>query len=207
MGSHELKVAGGFTEVTGAQHAARIGGNASAHTAGEEEWVAVGPVGEACLGDRKDETEGGAELEAVGPVSWHAGKLVLQAEAFTLVVGGEEVLAIDSSGNVKVGAKSITVDGTTLALKGSKIDRSGAAGADQASPAVRQLKAQPGERAWIEIQLDDQDGKPVPNAWFRAEFSDGTVKEGRTGADGRAWVPGPKAGNVKVSFPGHEEKA
>jgi hypothetical protein len=47
----------------------------------------------------------------------------------------------------------------------------------------------------------------VANEWFQVEFADGTVKEGRTGGAGKAWIPGPKAGEVEVTFPKAGERA
>jgi hypothetical protein len=99
------------------------------------------------------------------------------------------------------------VKGNLINLKGSKVNKTSQAAAASQNVQVRQLQPVKGDRAWVEIALHDQDGEPVANQWFRVEFADGTVKEGRTSAKGKAWVPGPVEGGVKVSFPGMDEDA
>jgi hypothetical protein len=102
---------------------------------------------------------------------------------------------------VTFGANNFSIEGNTLTLKGSQLTKSASGAAASATPKVTQLKPMPGDKAFVEIDLKDQDGNPVANEWFKVEFPDGTVKEGRTDGSGHAWVPGPKEGSVKVSLP------
>jgi hypothetical protein len=55
---------------------------------------------------------------------------------------------------------------------------------------------------WIEIELVDKDGKPVPNVEYRLECDDGRVRTGTTGLSGLVREEGLHGGNCKVSFPG-----
>ncbi|HKA90297.1 MAG TPA: SpaA isopeptide-forming pilin-related protein [Haliangiales bacterium] len=84
----------------------------------------------------------------------------------------------------------------------------GAAGAagegDQStrpSPSSEQLAEKPDKTAVIEFVLKDQNGKPVPDVKFKITLDDGTVKEGKTDAQGRARVLGLKPGQGKLTFP------
>lgn len=55
--------------------------------------------------------------------------------------------------------------------------------------------------SWIEIELKDEEGNPVPGESYRIELPDGSAVEGTLGADGKARVDGIEPGNCKVTFP------
>jgi hypothetical protein len=55
--------------------------------------------------------------------------------------------------------------------------------------------------AWIEIELVDTDGQPVPGIDYRIECDDGRVRTGTTNLSGKAREEGLHDGNCKVSFP------
>jgi hypothetical protein len=56
--------------------------------------------------------------------------------------------------------------------------------------------------AWIEIELVDDEGKPVPNVAYRIECEDGRVRTGTTNLSGQAREEGLREGSCKVTFPG-----
>ena len=63
------------------------------------------------------------------------------------------------------------------------------------------------ETHYIEIELVDEDGKPVADeAWF-VELPDGSTKSGRTDAKGFARIDGVDPGTAKVSFPDLDKKS
>ncbi len=66
-------------------------------------------------------------------------------------------------------------------------------------------KRQP-EKTWIEIQLVDQEGNPVPNERYRLKITDGSVREGRLDAKGTVRVSGLEPGNCTVWFPNIDAK-
>ncbi len=55
--------------------------------------------------------------------------------------------------------------------------------------------------AWIELELKDEDGKPVANEPYRVTAADGTVLEGKLDAGGTARVDVPSREDAEVSFP------
>ena len=55
--------------------------------------------------------------------------------------------------------------------------------------------------AWIEILLVDAGGSPVAGERYQIEFPDGTSREGRLDATGRAYFDAIQAGKCKVRFP------
>jgi hypothetical protein len=69
--------------------------------------------------------------------------------------------------------------------------------------AAQQQQQQPQEeRTWIEIELIDEVTKePIPNERYRLKLPDGSIREGRLDANGRARVDGIVPGTAQVCFP------
>ncbi len=61
--------------------------------------------------------------------------------------------------------------------------------------------------AWIEVELVDEDGQPVPGERFRITLPDDSVAEGSLDDKGKARVEGFKPGNCKVTFPDLDKDA
>jgi hypothetical protein len=57
------------------------------------------------------------------------------------------------------------------------------------------------QTSWIEIELLDQDKKPVPNERYVIKTSDGRKIEGTTNASGKAREEGLVPGDCDISFP------
>jgi hypothetical protein len=117
-----------------------------------------------------------------------------------LIVGGKVALSVDSGGKIQFFGSSVTVDGSGVTLKGSKLSKVAPAAAVQQQLQIKRLEELKYAPAVAEFSLADQDGKPVASQPFRVEFEDGTVKKGITDASGKAKVPAPKQGTYKVSF-------
>lgn len=60
---------------------------------------------------------------------------------------------------------------------------------------------------WIEIELLDESGAPVPSEPYQIELPDGTMTEGCTDDRGRARVDGIDPGNCKISFPNLDQRS
>ena len=57
------------------------------------------------------------------------------------------------------------------------------------------------EEHWLEIELVDDDGNPVPNEAYTVELPDGSTVSGRLDDMGQARLEGIDPGTAKVSFP------
>jgi uncharacterized protein (DUF2345 family) len=55
--------------------------------------------------------------------------------------------------------------------------------------------------SWVEIELIDDDGQPVPGARYRVTLPDGTVDEGTLDGQGRARIEGFEPGDCQIEFP------
>jgi len=75
--------------------------------------------------------------------------------------------------------------------------------------ALEERAAAPGpeETHFLEIELLDEEGKPVANEAYFIELPDGSTISGRTGADGKARIDGIDPGTARVSFPDRDQSA
>jgi hypothetical protein len=72
---------------------------------------------------------------------------------------------------------------------------------------AKEKPAEPPPKHFIEIELVDDDGKPVPNEAYLIELPDGTKRTGRTDGGGKARITGVEPGTAKVSFPDLDKTA
>jgi hypothetical protein len=63
------------------------------------------------------------------------------------------------------------------------------------------LGPEPEPTEWLEIELVDEEGSPVPGMAYRVECADGWVRTGWTNAHGKAREEGLRQTSCKVSFP------
>jgi hypothetical protein len=75
--------------------------------------------------------------------------------------------------------------------------------AEEAPPRVAAERPAPArkKKTWVEVELVDQDGDPVPDAQYQVELPDGTTKTGKLGTNGRARISDIDPGTCKISFP------
>ncbi|MBI4586171.1 MAG: carboxypeptidase regulatory-like domain-containing protein [Planctomycetes bacterium] len=63
------------------------------------------------------------------------------------------------------------------------------------------------KNSWIEIELVDEDGQPVPGLKYRVTLPDDSVAEGTLDGKGFARIEGIPAGNCKITFPDLDKDA
>jgi type VI secretion system secreted protein VgrG len=194
-------IGGARLEWVGLSRDERVGKNSQAAVSQDFAAQVTGQVLWVTAKDHEEQVDGKVEYEIKDGLAWQAKEFQLEADKLTIVVDGNVALQIDGSGNVTFGAAGFTLDASDLSFKGSSVTKGGSGSADSATPKVTQLKPMKGDKAFVTFALKDQDGNPVANEWFRAEFPDGTVREGRTDGSGNATAYGPKAGDVKISLP------
>jgi len=56
-------------------------------------------------------------------------------------------------------------------------------------------------RSWIEFQLVDEKGKPVPNAKYKVKVPDGSLLEGALNGEGVVRVDNIDPGQCQITFP------
>jgi type VI secretion system secreted protein VgrG len=202
------QVAGARVEIVGAARSENVVGDAKFDVGGDFLTEARANVALDTSGDQEEKIGGATEVESKEPAQIAAKEIELEGtDRLAFVVDGKEVLSFASSGNVAFGVAGLSVDGSSLAMKGSQVKKVAAGSAASAQAQVTQIKPAPEDKAFVEIEVLDQDGNPAVNEWFRVEFPDGTVREGKLDGNGHAWVPGPKEGSCKLTFPKLDKKA
>jgi hypothetical protein len=70
-----------------------------------------------------------------------------------------------------------------------------------------QTQAAAPKKSWIEINLRDMEGKPVPGKRFRIRMPDASIQEGILDEFGHAEYYNINAGTCQVSFPDYDAEA
>jgi type VI secretion system secreted protein VgrG len=86
--------------------------------------------------DWKDTINGKTQLQVTDSSDWSTGTFELKADKFSVVVNGSRIFELDKSGNVKISPKKLTLDGSDITLKGSKVQKK-----EAGSPPSAQVQA------------------------------------------------------------------
>lgn len=136
---------------------------------------------------------GAAPVEGPGIVDALAKRIV--AEGLQVVSCGESwVAAMTSTASASSSSSSSDSSAASQAQTTPLQDEEAAKAAQETAPAAD-------EQHWIEIELLDDLGNPVPDEMYFVELPDGSSISGRTDGQGRARVDGVDPGTAKVSFP------
>ncbi|WP_224242009.1 type VI secretion system Vgr family protein [Hyalangium gracile] len=122
-GARLEQIAGLKSEDVGVDRSETIGGTRSSDVLGEVEEVVKGKLVQDTGQDRKDESGRHTFTEVKQETAFTSKDMKFKADEAAVVVGDELALLIDKSGTVKIWAKELTVDGSKLKLKGSKIEK------------------------------------------------------------------------------------
>lgn len=76
---------------------------------------------------------------------------------------------------------------------------------EEAAAAANEAAVQSDETHFIEIELLDDEGKPIADELYFVELPDGSKVSGRTDASGKARVEGVDPGTAKVTFPDRDK--
>ena len=74
-------------------------------------------------------------------------------------------------------------------------------GAKGSAPDEPPKPVQPCGQTWIEIELVDEEGQPVPGTKYKITTPDGQVKQGQLNSQGVARVDSINPGNCTITFP------
>jgi type VI secretion system secreted protein VgrG len=188
VGLKATEVAGASVELVGAHREERVVGE-KAVTVGAD-WDGMVHAS-ARLGVDGDETQtvSGQAVVSAGPgAAIEAKTETLEAQNLTIEVAGKPAFLVDGQGNVIVNAANLTLDGSEIALKGSKLNK------------IQPDSVQE-QQGFVELQLVDEDGNPVANAKYELHLPNGDVKKGTLDGSGKARVEDVPPGACRVVFP------
>jgi type VI secretion system secreted protein VgrG len=209
---HDLVQRDQVTEVTRDQ-SVQVGGKQMIEITGTRSLSVTGDVHESSKASHSHEVTKNLYLKAMGMV-------VEGMQELTLKVGSNFV-RMDSSGVTIVGSmvkiNSGGSAGTGTAVNAVPVLKvlqaasaaSAAAGTSQKGvtdnrPTHQEPKKNqppPPNTTWVELELVDEAGQPVPGEPYEVELADGKIATGTTGADGVAHIGGIKPGTCKFRFP------
>jgi type VI secretion system secreted protein VgrG len=204
VGLKATEVAGASVELVGAHREERVVGEKTVSVGADAVGDVDGAVRMATDKDLSETVSGRVTILVADGAQTEPQQATLEATgSLKLVVGDKVVLAMTSGGEVQLAGTNLTLDGSEIAAKGGtlkKIQPGGIQGAQVAAAALA-----PGEDAWIDLALEDEDGNPAGDEDYEIRFSDGTTVSGRFGSDGRARVRRASRGPYRVRFPGFGE--
>ena len=98
--------------------------------------------------------------------------------------------------------EELFLQGPMVLVRRPKTIRSwGEAGEDEEEITKQTPVSPKTELTWIEIQLVDEQDRPVPSEQYSIELPDGLVRNGSLDAEGLARLDGLQPGTCKVTFP------
>jgi hypothetical protein len=77
----------------------------------------------------------------------------------------------------------------------------GEAPRDVAGTAFERRETESEETSWVEIELKDDEGNPVPYESYKVVTPEGKIRRGKLDKDGLARVDGIDPGNCEITFP------
>jgi type VI secretion system secreted protein VgrG len=156
-------------------------------------FITLNPAGIQMQGAMVEINSGGSAL------SGNAGNLVSPIAPF----------APAAADDAEAGDKGLYSDGGDKASKDMRLGMAGSRAATANAPwHDPNSPANKNKISWIEIELLDQKGKPVPGEAYRVTLVDGaTLAEGTLNEKGRARVEHIDPGNCKITFPKLDKSA
>lgn len=141
--------------------------------------------------------------------------------SFTVLIGGKPAARLGDScshgGVIVAGCPTVLIGDQGQGSGGPQVATMAAARAagapfTQANCAARAVEAQvagspllaegdPTKAAWVEIELQDEAGRPVAYEHYRVIAPDGSVREGYLSREGAARVDGIDPGTCRITFP------
>jgi type VI secretion system secreted protein VgrG len=153
--------------------------------------------------DQKDDVKGEMVIEIKEAVAWLAKTFEQKADKFSLVVGGNLILQMEKSGNVKLFAKALTIDGSNVKIKGSKVKLEPAgslkSGSGKKADIKKLAKATP--RSSVVFQTLSTGSEVLEGKEFALKLADGSTRKGKLDSSGMAQMDGVKPGKVTLTFP------
>jgi hypothetical protein len=105
------------------------------------------------------------------------------------------------------GAKSVLVSRVeTTALQDETERREEAEQSEESQEEAAAVSEETPATTWIELELMDASGNPVPNESYKITMPDGSIKYGRLDRKGTARIEKLQPGSCQVTFPDRDEE-
>ncbi|HLL54264.1 MAG TPA: type VI secretion system tip protein TssI/VgrG, partial [Myxococcaceae bacterium] len=196
------QVGGAWLEYVLGSREERVDANASAKVGGNFQTEVKGQITQTAGKDLKGDIGGKSQSGIKLTASLLAKEFTLKADTFNLVVNDKLILKVVKSGDIKLNATSVTLDGSDIKFKGSKIKKVAAGSLSDQSVKPDKIEPVPAsDPQAVEFQLKGADGKPMANMDYEVRLQDGSIKKGKTDGSGKAKVDNVPEGKVLLVFP------
>ncbi|WNG60292.1 type VI secretion system tip protein VgrG [Archangium gephyra] len=125
-GDKSIQVGGASFEYVGGFRQENVSEDRSTKVGSDFESQIKGSVSLAAGKDQKDDVGAKAHTEVGKAAASLAKSFQFKADKFSLIVGGNLIVSMEKSGAVKWFAKSLTIDGSNIKVKGGKVKMLGA---------------------------------------------------------------------------------
>lgn len=161
-----------------------------------------GQVSETVGKDSKAESGARSQLTVKEATSKLAKEFQLKADKFSLVVNDKLILSMEKSGKVQLFAKTLTLDGSDIKVKGSKVKLEPAGSLKDKSVKNKDIDALPEDqlKKSVAAQFELPEGVSLEGQSFEVKLADGSKKSGKLGG-GMTSVAEAKPGQAELSFP------
>ena len=119
-----------------------------------------------------------------------------------LVVNGKLILSVEKSGNVKLFAKTLTLEGSDIKMKGSKVKLEAAGSLKDKSVKNKDIDAltEAELKKSVAASFTFPNGTSLEGQSFEVKLADGSTKSGKMGG-GMGSVAEAKPGAAEISLP------
>ncbi|WNG47798.1 type VI secretion system tip protein VgrG [Archangium minus] len=183
-----VQVAGVSTEYVEGSRQEMIAKDKDVKVKGDHQSEIAGALSRVTGKDVKEDVKKKSELGVTEATSWLAKTFELKADKFSLIVNEQLILSIEKSGKVQLYPKVLTLDGSDIKIKGSKVQMLGSGSSKSQSTQLSDIQAIQGSPGPVDVEVLSSDGKPMANMSFELTLPDGSVKKGKLDANGKAQV-------------------
>jgi type VI secretion system secreted protein VgrG len=161
-----------------------------------------GQLNETLAKDCKVDVGARSELTVKEASAKLAKEFQLKADTFNLVVNDKLILHIEKSGNVKLFAKALTLEGSDIKIKGTKVKKEAAGSLKDKSVKNKDIDAltEAELKKSVAASFKFPNGNSLDGQSFEVKLADGSTKKGKMGG-GMGSVAEAKPGSAEMALP------
>ncbi|QQR42871.1 type VI secretion system tip protein VgrG [Myxococcus xanthus] len=201
-GARGLQVAAAHTEHVLGSRQETVAKDKSAQTGGDWGTEVAGQLTQTTGKDLSHDVGGKWLNEVKEPISFLAKQFQLKADTLSFSVGSKVFLRMEKSGKITLLANALTMEGSEIKFKGSKVQMKDAGSSSNAKvtavkiPKIDELQP----KHVTKVQGTGADGKPLGGKKFEVKLPDGKMQEGQFDVNGIAVIESAQAGALTFTL-------
>jgi type VI secretion system secreted protein VgrG len=201
-GVRSLEVGAAHTEFVVGSRQETVSKDKTVKVGGDFKTEVKGLLTETVGKDVKVDVGANLELTVKDATSELAKEFQLKADTFSLVVNGKLILSMKKSGDVQLFAKTLTLDGSDIKVKGGKVKLEAAGSLKDKSVKNKDIDALTDAelKKSVAASVKFPNGMSLEGQAFEVKLADGSKKSGKMGG-GMGSVAEAKPGAAEMSLP------